>query len=195
MSFTARRKIQKEKGQEPDEFEESVAQALFDLESTNSELKSDLRDLFINSAKEVDVSGNRKAVIIHVPYRLRKAFQKIHARLVRELEKKFSGKDVVVIATRRILRPPKKGSAVNRPRSRTLTSVHEAILEDLVYPSEIVGKRVRYRLDGSRIMRVYLDPKERNSTEFKLETYAGVYKKLTGKEVTFEYPIQEATAA
>ena len=92
MSFTARRKIQKEKGQEPDEFEESVAQALFDLESTNSELKSELRDLFINSAKEVDVSGNRKAVIIHVPYRLRKAFQKIHARLVRELEKKFSGK-------------------------------------------------------------------------------------------------------
>jgi hypothetical protein len=92
MSFTARRKIQKEKGQEPDEFEESVAQALFDLESTNTELKSELRDLFINSAKEVDVSGNRKAVIIHVPYRLRKAFQKIHARLVRELEKKFSGK-------------------------------------------------------------------------------------------------------
>lgn len=90
--FTARRKIQKEKGLEPDEFEESVAQALFDLESTNNELKSELRDLFINSAKEVDVSSNRKAVIIHVPYRLRKAFQKIHARLVRELEKKFSGK-------------------------------------------------------------------------------------------------------
>ncbi|XP_024364673.1 small ribosomal subunit protein eS7 [Physcomitrium patens] len=195
MSFTARRKIQKENGQEPDEFEESVAQALFDLESTNSELKSELRDLFINSAKEVDVSGNRKAVIIHVPFRLRKAFQKIHARLVRELEKKFSGKDVVFIVTRRILRPPKKGSAVNRPRSRTLTAVHEAVLEDLVYPSEIVGKRMRYRLDGSRIMRVYLDPKERNSTEYKLETYSGVYKKLTGKEVTFEYPIQEAVAA
>jgi hypothetical protein len=42
--------------------------------------------------REVDVSSNRKAVIVHVPYRLRKAFQKIHARLVRELEKKFSGK-------------------------------------------------------------------------------------------------------
>jgi hypothetical protein len=52
--FTARRKIQKEKGQEPDEFEESVAQALFDLETTNQELKSDLRDLFINSAKYDD---------------------------------------------------------------------------------------------------------------------------------------------
>ena len=62
--------------------------------------------------------------------------------------------DVIFIATRRIMRPPKKGTATARPRSRTLTSVHEAILEDLVYPAEIVGKRVRFRLDGSRIMRV-----------------------------------------
>jgi hypothetical protein len=41
---------------------------------------------------QIDVAGNRKAVVIHVPYRLRKAFKKIHTRLVRELEKKFSGK-------------------------------------------------------------------------------------------------------
>eukprot|EP01018_Ginkgo_biloba_P015126 Gb_33823 [translate_table: standard] len=190
--YTGRRKIQKEKGAEPDDFEESVAQSLFDLENTNQELKSELKDLFINSASQIDISGNRKAVVIHVPYRLRKAFRKIHVRLVRELEKKFSGKDVVVIATRRILRPPKKGSAVVRPRSRTLTAVHEAILEDIVYPAEIVGKRVRYRLDGSKIMKIYLDPKERNNTEYKLETFSGVYRKLAGKDVVFEYPISEA---
>ncbi|GLJ18001.1 hypothetical protein SUGI_0317200 [Cryptomeria japonica] len=157
----------------------SVAQALFDLENTNQELKSELKDLYINSAKQVDISGNRKAIVIHVPYRLRKAFRKIHVRLVRELEKKFSGKDVVMIATRRILRPPKKGSAAVRPRSRTLTSVHEATLEDVVYPAEIVGKRVRYRVDGSKIMKVYLDPKERNNTEYKLETFTGRLVKLS----------------
>lgn len=42
----------------------------------------------------MDVAGNRKAVVIYVPFRLRKAFRKIHLRLVRELEKKFSGKVV-----------------------------------------------------------------------------------------------------
>jgi len=47
--------------------------------------------------------------------------------------------DVVLIATRRIMRPPEKGSAAVRPRSRTLTAVHEAILDDLVYPTEIVA--------------------------------------------------------
>ena len=52
--------------------------------------------------------------------------------------------------------------------------VHAAILEDVVYPTEIVGKRVRYKLDGSKLMKVLLDPKDRNSVEYKLETYAGV---------------------
>ncbi|XP_074576462.1 small ribosomal subunit protein eS7 isoform X1 [Curcuma longa] len=190
--FTARKKIQKEKGLEPTEFEDTVAQAFFDLENGNQELKSDLKDLYINSAVQIDIAGNRKAVVIHVPYRLRKAFKKIHVRLVRELEKKFSGKDVVLIATRRILKPPKKGSAVVRPRSRTLTAVHDAILEDVVFPAEIVGKRIRYRLDGSKIIKIFLDPKERNNTEYKLETFSGVYRKICGKDAVFEYPMTES---
>jgi len=36
-----------------------------------------------------------------------------------------------------------------------------------------------------------LDPKERNTTEYKLDTFAGVYKKLTGRTVMFDYPTQE----
>ena len=44
-------------------------QALFDLEATNAELKADLRDLYITSAKEIDVHGTaRKAIIVHVRY-------------------------------------------------------------------------------------------------------------------------------
>jgi len=138
------------------------------------------------------VSGGRTAVVIHVPFRKLKAFNKIQQRLVRELEKKFSGKDVVLVATRRINPVPSSGFARARPRSRTLTAVHAALLEDLVYPTEIVGKRQRYRLDGSRLLKVYLDPKDRNTTEYKLDTFAGVYKKLTGKEVVFEFPVQES---
>ncbi|TYJ25824.1 hypothetical protein E1A91_A07G075400v1 [Gossypium mustelinum] len=179
--YTSMKKIHKDKDVEPTEFEESVAQAFFDLENTNQDLKSDLKDLYINSAVQIDVSGSRKAVVIHV-----------HVKLVRELEKKFSGKDVILIATRRILRPPKKGSAVQRPRSRTLTAVHEAMLEDIVLPAEIVGKRTRYRIDGSKIMKVFLDPKERNNTEYKLETFSAVYRKLAGKDVVFEFPVTEA---
>ncbi|KAL9672270.1 hypothetical protein QQ045_028520 [Rhodiola kirilowii] len=190
--YTTKRKIQKDQDAEPTEFEETVAQAFLELENSNQDLKSDLKDLYINSAIQVDVSGGRKAVVIHVPFRLRKAYRKVHVKLVRELEKKFSGKDVILIATRRIVRPPKKGSAVQRPRNRTLTAVHEAILEDVVLPAEIVGKRIRYRLDGSKIMKIFLDPKERNNTEYKLDTFSAVYRKLCGKDVVFEYPITDA---
>ncbi|WMV57856.1 hypothetical protein MTR67_051241 [Solanum verrucosum] len=89
--YTSRQKIHKDKDAEPTEFEESVAQALFDMENTNQELKSELKDLYINSALQIDVSGNRKAVVIHVPYRPRKAFRKIHAGAAGKACKKVLG--------------------------------------------------------------------------------------------------------
>ena len=60
---------------------------------------------------------------LQVPYRLLKAFHKVQQRLVRELEKKFSGKDVVLIANRRVMPTPSSGKSIARPRSRTLTAV------------------------------------------------------------------------
>lgn len=79
-------------------------------------------------------------------------------RLTRELEKKFSDRHVVFVAQRRMLRKPTRTSRVKqkRPRSRTLTSVHEKILEDLVFPTEIVGKRTRVAVDGSKLLKVYV---------------------------------------
>lgn len=183
-------KIQKGAALEP--FEEQVAQALVDLESSGSEIRAELRELFINSAKEVDCGRGRTAVVLFVPFRLLQKFHKIQTRLVRELEKKFSGKPVIIIAQRRILPRERKGvrlQSQKRPRSRTLTGVHEQILEDLVFPTEIVGKRTRYKVDGSRLLRVFLDPKDQENAEYKVDTFQSVYKKLTGKDVSFEFPV------
>merc|ERR1711990_20622 len=190
--FTARSKIVKEKDQAPDELEMRVAQALFDLEVNAAELKADLRELHIVAAKQMEVGvDGKQAIVIFVPFPLLKAFHRIHTRLVRELEKKFSPMHVVIIAQRRILRKPKRrldGKPIVRPRSRTLTKVHDAILEDIVYPAEIIGKRTRVRMDGKAI-KVMLGVKEQTNTEYKLDTFSVVYKKLTGKDVTFQFPL------
>ncbi|KHN81273.1 40S ribosomal protein S7 [Toxocara canis] len=184
-------KIVKPGGKTPDEFEKQVSNAIADLEAS-PDIKAQLRELYIVGAKEVEL-GNKKVIIVYVPFPQLRQFQKIQPRLVRELEKKFSGRHVVVIARRRIIAKPKRGKnrkpeKQKRPRSRTLTAVHDAMLSDLVFPAEVVGRRIRVKLDGKRIIKVHLDKNQQTNVEHKVDTFSAVYKHLTGKDVAFEFP-------
>merc|ERR1712078_17848 len=191
--FTARQKIKKEKG-EPTELENQVAQAFVDLEINNEELRPFLKNLHIAGAKEVVVNKSTAAIVIFIPYRLKDLFRKNQVRLVRELEKKFSGQHVVLVAQRKIqdkesrkTRKASKGQV--RPMSRTLTAVHEAILGDLVYPANIGAKRTRYQMDGNKLIKVELD--NAYDVSEKLDTFSSVYASLTGKNATFSLPAQD----
>merc|ERR1712072_1320915 len=188
--FTTRQRIKKTKG-EPTELENQVAQAFVDLEINNEELRPFLKNLHIAGAKEVVVNKSTAAIVIFIPYRLKDLFRKNQVRLVRELEKKFSGQHVVLVAQRKIQdkESRKASNGQVRPYSRTLTSVHDAILSDLVYPANISGKRVRMSLDGNKLIKVSLDNPYEVSD--KLGTFSAVYASLTGKHASFELPAQE----
>merc|ERR1712146_811396 len=110
----------------------------------------------------------RNAVIVYFPFRVWKIVKKIQGRLIRELEKKLSKKHVVFVANRTILDKNfrRKGLKV-RPRTRTLPSVHDSILEDVVGPTEIVGKRTRISVDGTKLLKVFLDPKDKDKENMR----------------------------
>ena len=72
----------------PDETEVAVAQALIDLENNVPELKTELRPLQISAAREVDVRGGKKAIVIFVPVPQLKAFHKVQQRCAQNSERK-----------------------------------------------------------------------------------------------------------
>jgi small subunit ribosomal protein S7e len=161
MAFTYQSKIQKEKGAKASILEDKVAKYLFELENnSNEEIKAELAKLHIVSAKSVDLGKGKSAIALFVPYRELRGYQRVHASVVQALEKKL-GRHVLVLAQRRILPKSTKNNTKKvqqRPRSRTLTAVHDAILDDLVFPAQIVDKRIRQRVDGSRSYRMYVIP-------------------------------------
>ena len=73
-----------------------------------------------------------------------------------------------------------------RPRSRTLTTVHDALLEDIIAPAHITGKNIRYGA-GKKTIKIFIDPLDREKVEDKLDSFTEVYKQLTHKAVEFDF--------
>lgn len=115
--FTALKKIKKPNNAKPDDLETQVAQAIFKLEVDAKEVpvKSDLQAVHFVAAKEVRINKQKKAILIFVPPRQMSIWQRLHTRIVRELEKKFSGRHVLIIGQRKALKKP-TNPKVKRPR-------------------------------------------------------------------------------
>ncbi|KAM0682925.1 ribosomal protein S7A [Mitosporidium daphniae] len=193
LADLARTKIMKPTSAVVSPVEMKLAECFVDLESHNADLRAELRSFRFYSVNEVDctATSGRRALVVYVPVSQLAAFRRISSKVVTELEKKFSDKHIMFVGRRKIETKAKRTAPLakqNRLYSRTLTSVHEKILDDLVSPFEIVGKRTRFNRDGSRVMKVLLDPKDRHAVEAKIETMASVYGRLTGKAIVFEFP-------
>jgi small subunit ribosomal protein S7e len=190
LNLIIRSKFQNPASSNPSNLESQICEYLVDLEASSKELKPHLRKLGIVSARRISVTPTKTAIVIFVPFSQNKQWKKLQDRLVRELEKKFSNEDVLFIAQRKVMKLNEINPKINapRPRTQTITAVQTAILDDVVYPTKIVGKRIRFRVGGKRLLKVYLDPKDPKEIEARLPTFEAVYRKLTKKNVSFLFP-------
>ena len=88
--------IKIKKGANADEFEKLVAEQMSNIDVVDG-------SMMISAAKQIELSGGKKAIMIFVPYTQIKEYHQVQERLVQELEKKFSGRHIVIIAQRTIL--------------------------------------------------------------------------------------------
>jgi len=179
-------KIIKPKGVSISPLEQSVAKVISEI--TTPEVAEEVKALQLAAVKEVKVSASKKAFVIFVPFRQHRKFTKIQKKLIAEVEKKFPNTHVLMVAQRTVLSDQMaRWTNQKLAHSRTLAAVQDAILHDIVSPSVITGKRIRYKTDGSQLLKVFVDRKDSQEVEERLATFAAVYKKLTQRAVEFKF--------
>ena len=183
------RKLRKAKRSKPTPLENDVAKALYDLELHHKTLKNYLPRFHVNTAKAVEAKTTaKKGIVIFYPLRYLMLVRKVQTVLIAELEKRFSGRVVALVAQRTVTKRPDTVYGLQEvTRSKTRTAVNENILADLIYPADVVARRWRYRVDGSKIQKVYLDTNARKQLEGRVALVSALYKKLTHRTVTFGY--------
>lgn len=166
---------------------EAVSAAFEGVISGNEAFKS-LSEVKIAGVKDVK-EGGVHVVIITVPYKQIKAVRSLSATLIPELEKKLDGAQAVIVGQHRAFpKTPEHGRRYKAIRNygRTLRSVNDALLEDMVYPTAIVGKRVHYDVEGKQTTKVLLDKHDSTRVEERLQSFGAAYNRLTGLKTVFE---------
>ena len=185
----AQRRILRGK-QHPNLAERAVARAMHSvIVKSPEDLKKRLRRLRVISCHQVDVTGEQKAIVVQVPFGQRVMYRKVQAMLSMQMEKLVRGKHIIFVTKRTIVPVPKLAS-IYRPRSMSRTNVHEAILNDIVYPANIVAQHIRCRPGAKKLRIVYLDRKDKKMMAPKLRSFRAVFKKLTGRDASFEFGTQ-----
>ena len=187
MAFRRMDRIQK--NGEATAQEQTVAAAMNEVAAAAEEgMKKALTNLKITGVKECDVNG-QKVLIVAVPYKQISTCRMVQAQLIPELEKKLDGAQVVIVAKRRafpkVAETGRRYRAI-RPNGRTLKAVNEALLDDVVFPTAIVGKSIHYDLKGGQTTHVILDQHDKNRVEDRLAAFGAAYNKLTGIRTVFE---------
>lgn len=155
----------------------------------NYEHKKTSKTEIVHEVKEVKITGDDKksytALVVYLPFVYVKNHKGLLSKLVNDIQSKK--KLPTFIVSQRTLINKKADFKQKIPRNRTLTAVYDSILEDLIAPGTIIGKRQRYHLDGSQHTKIFLNEESKTFLESKINLIAQIYFKLTNRKVSFEF--------
>lgn len=142
----------------------------------------------INKVIEIPNGKEKPIALVYLTHRSHKVLlTPLYKKFVTDLEKKLKT-TVLLVAGRNIQsRWVKKNRTQKRPYSRTLTSVQESLLTELLLPGVIISDRVRVRLDGSQVRKVTLDKTEQHFLEERTEAIKNAFKKLTTRDIEINF--------
>ena len=171
------------------EVSKNMTTVLGRIQDNNASLKNDLDALKIEGANEITLPDNKKCYLVQVNESSTKNLQNVHTEVVKKLEEHFSV-PVLIVPFRKTI----NGNLYRRyigkqaPRTKTLTAVYDNLLEDLLYPATIVGKRTRFSKGKNKVFKVMVDPIDKETIEYKTAAISSTYMALTNRELVIDFP-------
>ncbi len=170
------------------EIQKNVSNELEKIKDSEKDHKAELETLKIEHANEVIIEDDQKCYLIQISTQNLAGFKKVHALLTKKLEEHLSN-TVIIIPSRKRVNGKEYRTYVSKkvPRDRTLTSVFDAYLDDILFPATIVGKRIRYQVGKPRTYKVLVDPLDKEAVEYKLPAMTACYLALTNRKLEIEF--------
>ena len=166
-----------------------VNKIIKDYANSNSELRDLLSKLTVQKVKEYSLTENNKtvgkALLVFLPFNFHVKQPQAVVRLMSEIKKKKSVQ--VFMTARRTMIHPRSGYKQKIPKSRTLTAVYESLLDDLISPANILGKRTRFRMGGTQTLKVQLNVDNKGFLQPRLAAIKQIYASLTKKDLSFNF--------
>ena len=170
------------------EIQKSLASALEKIKDTEKDHKAELESIKIEHANEVQMEKDKKCFLVQISTQNMAGFKKLHSMLTKNLEERLSS-PVMIIPERKRVNGKDYRTFVSKkvPRDRTLTSVFDKYLDDILYPATIVGKRIRHSAGKTRTFKVIVDPLDKEVIDYKLPSIISCYRALTNRNLEVEF--------
>merc|ERR1712100_867395 len=84
---------------DPTDLEKEIAKVIYDLAQSSSENREDFKNIYIAGATEFQINQlgkrDKRVVLIYVPYPSLKSAQKLHFKIVNEIQKERASKPLL----------------------------------------------------------------------------------------------------